>query len=65
MAVADHQMGAGALAGGDHAAAVVEAQRHRLFDQDMLAMGRRQRHMLGVQLVRRGHVHPLDLRVGA
>ena len=49
----------------DHRGAFVKRQRHRLFDQQMLAVPRGEHRVLGVKLMRRRHIDDLDRRVGA
>src|SRR5688572_25177360 len=45
----------------DHAPALLEAERHRLLDQDVLAVLRREAGMLGVELVGRGDIDDVDV----
>ena len=65
VAVADDEVHAGALRGRDHRARLVERERHRLFDEHVLAARRGGDRVLGVVLVRRGDVDGFDRRVGA
>ena len=65
MGVADDQMEIRPLGRRDHRIAVGQGQRHRLFDQDMLALRQGVDRLLGMELVRRSDVDRLDVRVGA
>lgn len=65
MAVPDEEMHAADISGLDHRLAVGDGQRHRLLDEDMLAMGRREADMGDMELVRGGDVERLDRVVGA
>src|SRR5438270_12044247 len=54
------------LAGGvDHGPALLQRERHRLLDQQMLAMRGGKTGLLGVELVRGGDVDGFDRRVRA
>jgi hypothetical protein len=65
VAVTDDQPDIGALGCSYHAAAFVERDRHRFFDQHVLAASRSRFDVLGVQLVRRGDIDDVDFRVRA
>ena len=65
MAVADDEMHVRALRRLDHRGAVVERQRHRLLDQQMLAVLGGEHRMTRVILMRRRHIDGLDRRIGA
>ena len=51
--------------GRDHGGAIVEGQRHRLLDQHMLAVARREDRVARVKLMRRRDVDDLDIGIGA
>jgi len=61
VAVSDDQMHAGALRRLDHRGAIVQRQRHRLLEQQMLAVLCGQRRMARVVLVRRRHIDDFDV----
>src|SRR5882762_11705585 len=63
VAVADDQRHARLAGGVDHRPAVLQCERHRLLDQQMLAVRRSKTRLLGVELVRRRDVYDLDRRV--
>ena len=63
MGVADDQMHLVALDRGDDGVALGERERHRLFQDDVLAVLGGEHRMLGVELVRRGDVDDLHSRV--
>ena len=65
MAVADHEMHAGATRRVDDRGAFLERQRHRLFDQQMLAVPRGEHGMVRMKLMRRRHIDGLDRGIGA
>ncbi len=65
MAVPDNEMDTRRTCGRDHPGAIVERNRHRLFDQHVLAIARRKDRMRGVKLMRRRNVDDLDIRIGA
>ena len=65
MAVAGHQMNAGAMRRRDHRAAFIERQRHRLLDQEMLAVPGGEHRVADVILMRGRDIDRLDPRVGA
>ena len=61
----DHeQLDARTVARGDHRVGVLEPQRHRLLDDDVLARLGRSDRMSGVHPARRQHRHHLDFRIG-
>ena len=63
--MADDEMHVGALGRVDHRGAVVQRQRHRLFDQQMLAVPCRQHGMSRMMLMRGRHIDDLDIGIGA
>jgi hypothetical protein len=63
--VAGHEVHAGLLHRGDDRVAVGERQRHRLFQDDVLAGGGGETRMFGMKLVRRRDVDRIDRRVVA
>ena len=65
MGVADDQLHAGALDRRDDRIAFGERERHRLFEDDVLAVLRGEARVRGVELVRGRDVHDLDRRIGA
>ena len=50
---------------GDHGRAIGDRQRHRLFHQDVLAVGQRRQGLGGVQGVGGRNHHEVDGRIGA
>jgi hypothetical protein len=65
MAVADDEVHVHALRRVDHRRTVLERQRHRLFDEQVLAVPRRKNGMRRVILMRGRHIDDLDRRIGA
>ena len=65
MAVTDNEMHACAARRRDHAATIVERERHRLLDQHVLAVARRKDRMTRVKLMGRRDVDDLDIGIGA
>ena len=65
VAVADDHADAGARHGIDHRLAFVERHRHRLFHQNVLATRRGCGDMSRMELVGRGDVDDVDVRIGA
>ena len=63
--MSDQQVNPRRLRRVDHARAVFYRQRHRFFDQDMLAGAGRDFGMIGMELVRRRDVNRVDRRIGA
>ena len=65
VAVADQQLDVGRLRRRDHLAAILDRQRHRLFDQHVLAVFRGEFHMRHMKLMRRGDVDGSHIGVSA
>ena len=65
VAVPDDELHARLARRRDHRAAFVERDRDRLLDQHMLAVRGRGGDMPGMNLVRRGDIDRLDVRIGA
>ena len=61
----DEQTDPDRIAGADHGVRIIERERHRLFNEDVLAMGSRSSDVLAMKLMRCGDVDGFDLRVGA
>jgi hypothetical protein len=55
------ERGAIAAGGANHVVAIGKRQRHRLFDDRVLAVIRRQEHMLAMHLVGRRDVDSVDV----
>ena len=64
MGVTDDEMDLGALDRGDDGIAVGKRQRHRLFQDDVLAVLGRQDRVSGVELVRRRDIDHVDRGIG-
>ncbi len=65
MSVADNQMDLLALDRGDDGVAIGERQRHRLFQNNVLAMFGREDRVRRMELMRRRDINDLDRRIGA
>ena len=65
MAVADKKLNAGVFRGLNHFPAILDRQRHRLFDKHVLSLRGGELDVIDMILVRRGDIDGLDLRVGA
>ena len=65
MAMADDQVNAGLTRRIGHGGAILERERHRLFDQHVLAMLGSENRVARVMLMRRRDVNDLDRRIGA
>ena len=59
--MADDEVNSRCARGGDHPLAILERQRHRLFDKRMFSMGRRNLDLRRVELMRRGDVDGVDV----
>ena len=64
VAVADDEMDAGTLRRDDHRGTLGERQRHRFFDQRVLAGGRCRERVRRVKRVRRRDIDRLDVAIG-
>lgn len=65
VAVANNHLRARLFASRLHAGACCKRQSHGLLDQHVLALARRESHMLLMQLMRCGDVDPFNVRIGA
>ena len=65
MAVADHEAHPRAVRRRDDGVAIIERERERLLDEQMLAVPRREHRVDGVELMRGRHVDDVDRRIGA
>ena len=60
----DEQLDAGLVAGADHVVGVLQPQRHRLLDDDVLSGLRAGDDMGGMHAARRQHRHRIDILAG-
>ena len=60
----DEQFDAGFVAGADHGVGILQPQRHRLFDDDMLSRFSAGDDMLRMHAARRQHRHRVDILAG-